>query len=362
MSEEKEIDGAKEEVIVEFDPKAFKDTPAIVETVDNPGTEGKVEDKVDDGEDKPFSWGDDIIDEDDKTLIDDKKTDDDDDTVIDDKTDKVKDEVIVDDKTDDKKDEIKDPVPFEGSLTDDHYVAFAKELGIEANSLDELKTALKTLETENEQLKSTGTVTNDKITKLQGYKKLSTEELVRKDLEAQGFKGDELETTLDTLKDNGMLDIEARKINNAIDKAVELEKNSLTQRSQEEDAKQLASRDKNVKELQTYLGTQDEMFGFKMAKDEESLVKVRDDHHKYITSGSYLNEITKDNQSLAESAFLWKNRKVLFNALKNNGLQQGRAEVLNDLGLPDDNKTVRLPDPGGKGEFDPKKFRTKAKK
>lgn len=249
------------------------------------------------------------------------------------------------------------PVVFDGSLTDEHFTAFASELGINAKTLPEFKKALEELENENKKLKeSSPGVTNDKITKYNEFLKLGNEELLRKDLAAQGFRDDKLDNAIDTLKDNQMLDIEATKVRNAINGAITTEQQSITQKTLNEDAKHQEDRDKSVKELQTYLNNQNEMFGFKMAKDENSLSKVRDNHQKYITSGSYLKDITKDNESLAESAWLWKNRETLLKAARNNGLQQGRSEVLDDIGQPDNGGSGTFADPSGKGEFDASKF------
>lgn len=250
------------------------------------------------------------------------------------------------------------PVVFDGSLTDEHFTAFASELGIKATNMTELKEAMLELEADNKRLQesSGGNVTNKKINSLQEYLKLNSKELLEKDLEAQGFSGDKLSEALDTLQDNGMLEIEATKVRNAINGSIKREQDSLTQGSKDADAKQTADRDNSVKELQTYLNSQTDMFGFKMAKDEESLTKVRDNHHKYITSGSFLQEITKDNESLAESAWLWRNRTTLLKAARNNGLQRGRSEILSDLGNPDTGGSGTYADPSGKGKFDPSKF------
>ncbi len=249
------------------------------------------------------------------------------------------------------------PVAFDGSLTDEHFTAFASELGLNAKNLPELKQAMLDLENENKKLKESAPgATNDVINKYNDFLRLSNEELVKEDLKQLGFKDQELDSAMDSLKDNQMLNIEATKVRNAIKGAIAKEQQSITQKTLNEDAKHQEDRDKSVKELQTYLNSQTDMFGFKMAKDEDSLTKVRDNHQKYITSGSYLKDITKDNESLAESAWLWKNRETLLKAARNNGLQQGRSEVLDDIGQPDNGSNGKFADPSGKGEFNASKF------
>ena len=369
---EKEKDGDVSEGTNEFDASAFTES-GIVDSIESGESNDSVEnndssgDESDDDNDS-FNWADDNSTEDESNDNEDADTNSDDDSNNTD-SDTIDNDIDDSDKGDgsdnntDADEGDNPPVAFDGSLTDEHFTAFASELGIKATSLSELKEAMLKLENENNQLKeSGGVVTNEKINSLQGYLKLDNKELLQKDLEAQGFRGDKLQETLDTLQDNGMLEIEATKVRNAINGAITKEQTSITQESKNADAKRQADRDESVKELQTYLSSQTDMFGFKMAKDEESLGKVRDGHHKYITSGSFLKDITKNNESLAESAWLWRNRETLLKAARNNGLQQGRSEVLNDLGNPDTGGGGKFADPSGKGEFDAAKFGAQPKR
>ena len=380
---EKEKDGDVSEGANEFDASAFTSN-GLVDSVDNSTDDGISNESTDvdsdnnssnddsDSDDDSFNWADDVSDDSSSKEEDENKNADSDDSDdnnhfdSDDSDNETNDSNPgngLGDDSDANEDDDTSSNAFDGSLTDEHFTAFASELGIKATSLSELKEAMLKLETENNQLKeSGGTVTNEKINSLQGYLKLDNKELLQKDLEAQGFRGDKLQETLDTLQDNGMLEIEATKVRNAINGAITKEQTSITQESKNADAKRQADRDESVKELQTYLSSQTDMFGFKMAKDEESLGKVRDGHHKYITSGSFLKDITKNNESLAESAWLWRNRETLLKAARNNGLQQGRSEVLNDLGNPDTGGGGKFADPSGKGEFDPSKFGARPKK
>jgi hypothetical protein len=377
MSEEVK-DGDNGEGTKEFDASAFGSS-GIVDTVDNNTDEsnsnestGDSSDNIEtqDSEDTSFDWADNYSDDENSNTDENEDTNsdsnnDDNHNAGADNNNEVDDSHKGDGSTDnnnesaDTNEGVNPPAVFDGSLTDEHFSAFADELGLKAKSLPELKQAMLDLEAENKRLQEIGgsNVTNKKIDSLQTYLKLDDKELIQKDLEARGFKGEQLEKAIDTLQDNGMLEIEATKVRNAINGSIENEKSAITQSARDEDAKQLRDREESVKALQTYLGDQTEMFGFKMAKDEETLGKVRDSHHKYITSGSYLKEITKDNESLAESAWLWKNRETLLKAARNNGLQQGRSEILNDLHNPDTDGGGTFVSPDGKGEFNVGKFR-----
>jgi len=372
MSEEVK-DGDVSGETKEFDPSAFGN--GIVEAVENNteetpeiATNESSEDssKVtnsEDNDDESFDWSNSY--EDDNTDNTEEEKSEVEDSSANENNDNTETEVLSENNnTDADKDMEKTPSVFDGSLTDEHFSAFADELGIKATSMTELKDAMLKLEEDNKRLQQNvgGNVTNKKIDSLQGYLKLDDKELLQKDLEAQGFKGDQLQEAIDTLQDNGMLKVEATKVRNAINGSIENERSAITQGARDEDAKQLKEREESVKALNTYISNQTEMFGFKMAKDEETLGKVRDSHHKYITSGNFLKDITKNNESLAESAWLWKNRETLLKAARNGGLQQGRSEILNDMHNPDTDKGKGFVSPDGKGEFNVSQFRGSANK
>lgn len=373
MSEEVK-DGDVSEETKEFDASAFGN--GIVDSVEN-STEESLEELVEDStetvdtkesaddEDTSFDWSDNYSDDNSSESEATKKEEE---TPVvaesNEDNDTTQAEVSTDNNNTDTTEVDNTPVKFDGSLTDEHFSAFADELGINAKSMTELKDAMLELEADNKRLQESSgdNVTSKKITALQSYLKFDDQELLKKDLEAQGFKGEQLEEALDTLQDNGMLKVEAAKVRNAINSSIQNERSEITQSARDEDAKQLKDREDSVKSLNTYLSKQTEMFGFKMAKDEETLGKVRDSHHKYITNGNFLQDITKDNESLAESAWLWKNRETLLKAARNGGLQQGRSEILNDMHNPDADKGGGFVSPDGKGEFSVSKFRGSSKK
>ncbi len=381
MSEEVK-DGENGEGTQEFDASAFTGNGIVDKADSEAGTDNSNESTDDssggqdneDGEDTGFDWSHNITDEnkDDETdeNADSDSNDDNNHDAGADSNNEADDSNEGNGSTDndnadaDNENVDNSPAVFDGSLTDEHFSAFAEELGLKANNLDELKESMLELEAENKRLQESagGNVTNKKIDALQSYLKLDDNELIKKDLEAQGFKGEQLQEAIDSLQDNGMLKIEATKVRNAINGSINNERSAITQSARDEDAKQQKDREDSVNALKTYLDNQTDMLGFKMAKDEESLTKVRNDHHKYITSGSFLKEITKDNESLTESAWLWRNRKTLLNAMRNNGLQQGRSEVLNDLTNPDTGGGGSFVSPDGKGEFDASKFAATPKK
>ena len=245
------------------------------------------------------------------------------------------------------------------TLTDEHFKQFANELGLEANNIDEIKTSLETLVKENKELKEevkySGN-TNKKIEDLENFLKLDDENLMRKSLEADGMAGDKLENVIDKYTDTGLLEVEALKIRSTLDRAIQSERQSIVKSDEADVAKQQESRTESVKSFTEYMQSQDSLFGFKLTGDPDKLPSVRENHVNYVTSGDYLSEITSSEQNLAESSWLWRNRKVLQKAFSNNGRQNGRAEILDKIGNPDKTTSSTFSEPGNSNEFDPQKF------
>lgn len=200
-------------------------------------------------------------------------------------------------------------------------------------------------------------VKNNKINRLENFLKLDDKALLTKDLELQGFSKEKLEEAIDTYEYNNTISIEAQKIRNTVDRAISHEKQNELKSHKNEEAKLIQERESSKAELKNHLENTETMFGFKMAKDEAGLTSVRNDHYEYITSGTFLNSVMDSNTNLSEAAWLWKNKETIFKALKNNGFQKGRQEILNDIQKPEVVGTQRILDPSGKtDEFNPNAF------
>lgn len=332
--EETKVEETKVEESTEFDVSKFAETP-IVKTEE---VEEEVEAKAEDTDDEVIEWA--GYDEDEVEKKDEKVED------------KVADKVDNESSTEEKQ-EIK------SSLTKEQFQSFAEEIGLNVGSVDELKQAILDLEKENEDLRNnTGTKsgTNEKIDRLSNLKAKSDEELIRLDLKSQGFSEEEINDAVDTYIDSNLLKIEAKKIRSTIDKSINAEQETLTRTKIESEATSKKQYEDSVKALTEHIGKTETMFGLKIAKDAESLPKVQQGHLKYITSGNYLNDITKDNQSMIESAWLWKNRETILKAFKNAGIQKGKEEILNDIKEPEVSNTQRFKGPESGDGFNPKTF------
>lgn len=249
----------------------------------------------------------------------------------------------------------------EAPVVSDAWKGVVSDLGLDADkfeTIEQFKEHLVTVENENNELRnaSGSNATSESITRLEALKGKDNTELVKLSLEKDGFEGQDLDDAVDKYIDNGMIDIEAQKIRKTIDNAIVNEQNKVTQSTVDAEAKQQQEHEESVKALEEHVGKTDTMFGFKMSKDEEGLEKVQKAHVKYITSGSFMNDVFKNEESVSEVAWFTRNKEVIMKAMANRSLQQGKDAILNDIREPEVVGTQRFRDPSGKSEFDPKKF------
>lgn len=236
------------------------------------------------------------------------------------------------------------------------YETLSNEIGIEIKSKDDLITKFKEITEQLNEAKaqSVGTVTNDKIKAWQSYAELSDEALLKADFKANGFSDDELEEAIDVYRDNGSMRIEATKIRKNLNRWIADEKQNSVKAQENEAQQQKANQEAMRKKIRETLDGTETMFGFKMSKDEAELPKVRDTHYKYITD-KFLGDITKDEKSIVEASWLWRNKDSIINALKNSGKQSGKKEILDNLQNPDLGNSNRIPGINDKG-FNAKSF------
>lgn len=243
-------------------------------------------------------------------------------------------------------------------VTQEHFKSFTNQLGLDAENIEELKEVLNSIVEENNKLKESPkeVVTNKRLEDLNNFLKLEDAQLVKKSLEAEGLTGDKLEIAVDRLMDTGLIEVEAIKVRNGIDKAITAENQKIINEREQNVAKQAESHTQAVEAFGNYMQGVDSLFSFKLTGNPDKLPEVRKNHTEYVTSGKYLKEITESEKTLAESSWLWRNREVLKNALVNNGRQNGRKEILDKIGAPDRRTPQRFTNPVDTGDFDPRKF------
>ena len=313
-----EQEESKEE-IPSFDAKAFADNEADVtnetkEEVKEETTQEESEETSEEGEDD-FEWG----------SVEDKK-------VEASETDEDWDPTP---KEEEKKESIEEAVY--------DWETLGKELGVSAKNEQEFKQAV------NKALKTPAPV-NDSIQNLQDYLKLTDKSLVKSDLEASGLQKEEIEDTLSRLQDAGLLKREAvmirKNLQNYIANEREKLRNTQNRKKQEEEQLNLKTR----KSLQGYIKSKEDFFGGKVkTKDKKEL-------YNYITSGDFAEEVYSDVANVADAAFLWKYKDKIFKMLRGQGMETGKASVLNKITNPNLGRRSQHVDARKKSGFDPVEF------
>ena len=151
-------------------------------------------------------------------------------------------------------------------VTQEQFKTFTNELGLEVENIDELKQVLNELVEENNKLKEgpVSVVSNKRLDDLNNFLKLEDELLVRKSFEADGLKEDKLDYAIDRLLDTGLIEVEALKIRNNIEKAVKAENQNIINKREQESAKQEESHTEAVESFGNYMQSVDTLFSFKM--------------------------------------------------------------------------------------------------
>jgi len=237
-----------------------------------------------------------------------------------------------------------------------NYETISKEIGAEIKDDNDLIAKFNEMKEQLHEAnqRSVSAITNDKIQTWQSFTKLEDEALLKADLKAQGFSQDEIENAIDVYRDNGSMGIEATKIRKTLDRWIANEQNEIIKTKDNEVKEQESAKLEMRKKILNTLNETKTMFGFKIAKSSEDLPKVRDNHYKYITD-KFLKDITKDEKSIVEASWLWRNKDTIVNAIKNSGTQRGRKEVLDNIQNPDEVGLKRILNPTNK-EFNSGSF------
>ena len=206
-----------------------------------------------------------------------------------------------------------EPVDSEGVNWD----AVAEELGLEGSSKEDIIKALNT--------KGSPEVKNDTTTKYEGYLQLTDRELLGADMKATGMDEYDVDDSLDRMEDSGMLKHEALKIRKQLKNAIRTERASIKEKKESESQGKIETQEAARKDLQK------ELKGFKNYLGGKVTVEQRKDLYKYITTGSFNEDIYKSHANVAEAAFLWKNRSQIQKMLKSQGFEDGKGSVLDNL-------------------------------
>lgn len=276
--------------------KTTEEPTALVEETED-SVQEDVQEEVQEDDDSDFDWG------------------------VDDSEEEVESEAATEVEDDwdfeDKPEATEESVEENTESNEVNWDLVAEQLGLEGASKEDI---VKALSSKNEP-----EVSNDTTVKYEGYLKLSDRELLAADMKATGMDEYDVDDSLDRMEDSGMLKHEALKIRKQLRNAIRSEREAEKSRAEQETQSKVQAQEQARKDLQSHLKGFNNYLGGKVT------VEQRKDLYRYITNGSFNEDIYKSHANVAEAAFLWKNRKQIQKLLKSQGFEEGKGSVLDNL-------------------------------
>jgi len=224
-----------------------------------------------------------------------------------------------------------------------------KEIGLNVNSKEEF---LKTLNDYAEQLKGQNAqpAPNSQITELRSYLALSDRDLVAEELKADGIEAADIEDSLDKLEDSGMMKMKAKSVRRVLGNAID-QQTAQAQQSQAQSVKKQQEDIKNAKSgLKNQIKGMGEFMGGKVTK------KQKEEVYRYATT-DMMKDIYEDHANVADVAMFMLYRKQIEKILRSQGLEDGKATIMDSIVSPNLNNGKSKSNFKVKsGTFDPKAF------
>ena len=307
-----------------FDPKAFVNSDEVKDAVEETSEEKTLEETTkteEDDDDNDFSW--------DKVEVEseeeeEKKEEEDWDTVVNEVHEKQA-----------EKENVKEAVY--------DWETLAAELGVKATDEKTFKEAVKSAIDEP-------SIVTDTITELQNFIKMSDHDLVKSDLHASGLEKEEIEDTVNRMHDSGLLKREALVIRKNLQNYIASERTKAKKEQAATKQNKEEENLKNRKALQGYIKEKNDFFGGKVGNKEKKEL------YNYITSGDFSEELYSTHANVADAAFLWKYKDKIFKMLTGQGVEKGKASVINKITSPNLGRKSRHVDSTIKSGFDPAEF------
>ena len=235
------------------------------------------------------------------------------------------------------------PTPEE-SLT---WSKVGKELGIEIDSRDDL---INTLNSYAEELKKQQAPVSNQVAELRTYLNYNDRDLVTEELKADGIEESEIEESLDKLEDSGMMKMKAKSIRSVINNSIDQQTQAAKQQSENQQRQSQESTAKAKKELKNQIKNMNEFMGGKVTK------KQKEEVYRYATGGM-MKEIYADHANVADVAMFMLYRKQIEKILRSQGLEDGKAAIMDSIVSPNLNTGKSKSNFKVKsGKFDPKAF------
>lgn len=222
---------------------------------------------------------------------------------------------------DNSKEEKEEAPTKEEALT---WAKVGKELGIEINSRDEL---INTLNSYAQQLQGQKAPVNNQIAELKSYLNYKDRDLVAEELKADGIEDSEIEESLDKLEDSGMMKMKAKSIRRTINNAIDQQTAQAQRTAQQEEVSRKQNADKARKELQGTIKNMNEFMGGKVTK------KQKEEVYRYAT-GDMMKEIYANHANVADVAMFMLYRKQIEKILRSQGLEDGKASIMDSIVSP----------------------------
>ena len=228
-----------------------------------------------------------------------------------------------------------------------NWAKVGQELGIEIESKDQFVQALNALQQQAQQQQAPA---NDQTTELRSYLNFSDRDLVAEELKADGIEDSEIEESLDKLEDSGMMKMKAKSIRRVINNAIDQQTTQAKQQVQQATQQRKQQAENAKKELKTQIKDMNEFMGGKVTK------KQKEEVYRYAT-GDMMKEIYADHANVADVAMFMLYRKQIEKILRSQGLEDGKAAVMDSIVSPNLNSGKSKSNFKVKsGEFDPKAF------
>jgi len=234
--------------------------------------------------------------------------------------------------------------PVEGDLD---WNRFGKELGIDSASKEDFINAINTLQN---RAQTPQAPVNDQVAELKSYLNFSDRDLVAEELKADGIEDAEIEESLDKLEDSGMMKMKAKSIRRVINSAIDQQTTAAQQKAQQTKQQREQAAEQAKKQLKEQIKNMNEFMGGKVTK------KQKEEIYRYAT-GDLAKDIYASHANVADVAMFMLYRKQIEKILRSQGLEDGKAAIMDSIVSPNLNT--------GKGKsnfkvksskFDPKAF------
>ena len=228
-----------------------------------------------------------------------------------------------------------------------NWAKVGEELGIEIESKDQFVQALNSLQQQAQQQKAPA---NDQTTELRSYLNFSDRDLVAEELKADGIEDSEIEESLDKLEDSGMMKMKAKSIRRVIGNAIDQQTTQANYQAEQSVQQRKQQAESAKKELKTQIKDMNEFMGGKVTK------KQKEEVYRYAT-GDMMKEIYADHANVADVAMFMLYRKQIEKILRSQGLEDGKASIMDSIVPPSLNTGKSKSNFKVKtGKFDPKAF------